>query len=107
MTNESSAYPESHDAKGRETNVDARAEFGGRLRLRRTALGFTREQMAAGIGLRLNDVHEIEQGVAPRTMIDSYVVWLAVMESWPPDIREGQRQRARLSQRFGQAERQL
>lgn len=82
------------------TKAATRAELGATLRLRRTALGFTRGQMAAGVGLRLTDIHAIEKGVAPGTMIDSYVVWLAVLETWPATLREEQRERARLSERF-------
>lgn len=82
------------------TDLVSRSELGDSLRLRRIALGFTREQMAAGIGLRLKDVHAIELGTAQGSITDIYVVWLAVAESWPATVREQQRERARLSERF-------
>jgi DNA-binding XRE family transcriptional regulator len=82
------------------TDMVPRAELGASLRRRRAALGLTRGQMAAGIGLRLKDVHAIESGTAQNSLTDRYVVWLAIAESWPATVRDQQRERARLSERF-------
>lgn len=77
-------------------------EQGAQLRVRRTALGFTRGQMAAGIGIPLREVHEIERGTASDAMSCQYVDWVTTMEKWPADVREEQLKLARNSERFRQ-----
>lgn len=70
------------------------------LRLRRAALGFTRGQMAAGIGLRLLQVHGIEKGIEADELIDFYDRWLSRMEGWSAEQRAAQLKLARYGSRF-------
>lgn len=70
------------------------------FRLRRAALGFTRGQMAAGIGLRLLQVHGIEKGIESAALIDFYDRWLARIEDWTADQRAAQLRLARYGSRF-------
>ncbi len=82
------------------TGTMTREEQGAKLRRRRKALGFTRGQMAAGLGLHLGEVHEIEQGIAIEAMRNYYVDWLTEMETWPASVRAAQLKLARDSERF-------
>ena len=80
--------------------VEVDADVVAALRSRRRALGLTRKQMAAGIGMRLADVAEIERGEASDGRMNHYAGWLERMERWPADERERQIELARRGERF-------
>jgi len=56
--------------------------------------------MAAGIGLRLLQVHGIEKGRESNALIDLYEQWLTDIEGWSDSQRTAQLTRARKSLRF-------
>lgn len=70
------------------------------LRSRRRALGLRRDAMAAGLGMRLADVAEIERGEASDARLNHYAQWLARMERWSREDREKQLELARRGERF-------
>jgi hypothetical protein len=46
--------------------------------------------MAAGIGLRVDQVTEIEEGMASDALRNLYAQWLDRLEAWPADKRASQ-----------------
>jgi hypothetical protein len=46
--------------------------------------------MAAGIGLRVDQVAEIEEGTASDALRNLYAQWLDRLEAWPADKRASQ-----------------
>jgi hypothetical protein len=46
--------------------------------------------MASGIGLRIDQVVEIEEGTASDALRNLYAQWLDRLESWPTDKRASQ-----------------
>jgi hypothetical protein len=46
--------------------------------------------MASGIGLRIDQVTEIEEGTASNALRNLYAQWLDRLESWPADKRASQ-----------------
>jgi hypothetical protein len=69
---------------------DSRSPRRTDLQRRRRRLGATRRAMAAGIGLRVDQVTEIEQGIASDALRNLYAQWLDRLESWPADKRASQ-----------------
>lgn len=67
---------------------------------RRRRLGASREAMAAGIGLRVSEVVEIEEARAPDSLRNFYAQWLDRLESWPEEKRSTQLLAAVEGQRF-------
>ena len=57
---------------------------------RRRRLGATRRAMAAGIGLRVDQIAEIEEGTASDALRNLYAQWLDRLEGWPADKRASQ-----------------
>ena len=57
---------------------------------RRRRLGASRETMAAGLGLAVDMVKAIEDGVASDHEHDGYSAWLGRIEAWPADERARQ-----------------
>ncbi len=57
------------------------------LASRRRHAGASREAMAAGLGLRLEDIQEIEEGRASQEVANQYGQWLDRIESWPSEKR--------------------
>jgi len=55
-----------------------------------TRLGASREAMAAGLGLRPDEIQEIEEGRASYEMVDHYAQWLDRIEAWPAEKRAQQ-----------------
>lgn len=78
--------------------VDANAAV--TLRSRRRALGLRRATMAAGIGVRVADVVEIERGEASEERLKHYAGWLTRMERWSVDERARQLELGRRGERF-------
>lgn len=70
------------------------------LRSRRRAVGLTPAAMAAGIGMRLADVVEIERGEASDVRMNHYAAWLARIERWSAEERERQVLHAQRGERF-------
>ena len=64
---------------------DSRSPRRTDLQGRRRRLGATRRAMAAGIGLRADQVTEIEEGTAPDALRNLYAQWLDRLEGWPAD----------------------
>jgi hypothetical protein len=67
---------------------------------RRRRLGASRETMAAGLGLPVDTVKAIEDGVASEQEHDRYNTWLGQIEGWPADMRAQQFQAAGKGGRF-------
>jgi DNA-binding XRE family transcriptional regulator len=57
---------------------------------RRRRLGASRETMAAGLGLDVDTVKAIEDGVASDQAHDQYSDWIGRIEAWPADLRARQ-----------------
>ena len=57
---------------------------------RRRQLGASRETMAAGLGVQLDTVKAIEDGVACDREQHWYDIWLGRIEGWPMNIRARQ-----------------
>src|SRR5262245_25293933 len=73
------------------TKIDAsRSQCRTDLQGRRRRLGATRRAMAAGIGLRVDQVIEIEEGSASDALRNLYAQWLDRLEAWPADKRASQ-----------------
>jgi hypothetical protein len=60
------------------------------LASRRRRAGASREAMAAGLGLRAEDIQMIEEGRASEEMANHYAQWLDRIESWPTEKRAQQ-----------------
>jgi transcriptional regulator with XRE-family HTH domain len=60
------------------------------LAARRRRAGASREAMAAGLGLRPDEIQEIEEGRASYDMVDHYAQWLDRIEAWPAEKRAQQ-----------------
>lgn len=52
---------------------------------RRWALGIPMKAMTRGIGLRLYDIREIEEGTASPERLNHYAGWLRRFEGWPKE----------------------
>jgi hypothetical protein len=57
---------------------------------RRRRVGASRETMAAGIGLTVDEVRAIENGRAPSVLRAEYATWLERVERWPTEQRQKQ-----------------
>ena len=57
---------------------------------RRRRAGASREAMAAGLGLRPEDMQKIEEGRASEEMANQYAQWLDRIELWPTEKRAQQ-----------------
>jgi DNA-binding XRE family transcriptional regulator len=60
------------------------------LASRRRRAGASREAMAAGLGLRPEDIQKIEEGRASEEMVNHYGQWLDRIEAWPTEKRAQQ-----------------
>ena len=60
------------------------------LASRRRRAGASREAMAAGLGLRPDEIQRIEEGRASEEVVNQYGRWLDHIESWPPEKRAQQ-----------------
>jgi hypothetical protein len=60
------------------------------LAARRRVAGASIEGMAAGIGLSLAEIREIESGAASHELRDHYARWLDIIETWSADKRAQQ-----------------
>ena len=69
---------------------DSRSPLRTDLLGRRRRLGATRRAMAAGMGLRIDQVAEIEEGTASDELRNLYAQWLDRLEAWPADKRASQ-----------------
>jgi hypothetical protein len=69
---------------------------------RRRRVGASRETMAAGIGLTVDQVRAVENGSAPSVLRAEYATWLDRVESWPAEQRREQLLAAGTGQRFNQ-----
>jgi DNA-binding XRE family transcriptional regulator len=69
---------------------------------RRRRIGASRETMAAGIGLSVDDVRAVENGSAPDALRAQYVTWLGRVESWSAKQRQEQLFAAGTGRRFEQ-----
>jgi DNA-binding XRE family transcriptional regulator len=67
---------------------------------RRRRLGASRETMAAGLGLSLDTVKAIEDGLAADPECDRYSAWLERVEHWSTDVRTRQFKAAGQGRRF-------
>ena len=67
---------------------------------RRRQLGASRETMAAGLGVQLDTVKAIEDGVACDREHDWYDIWLGRIEDWPANMRARQFRVAGQGRRF-------
>ena len=67
---------------------------------RRRRLGASRETMAAGLGLPVDALKAIEDGMAPDQHYGAYETWLSRIEAWPPDMRARQFRAAGKGARF-------
>ncbi len=67
---------------------------------RRRRLGASRETMAAGLGLALDTIKAIEDGMASDQEHDRYETWLGRFEGWPVDERARQFRTAGKGGRF-------
>lgn len=72
------------------------ADFAGRRR----RLGASRETMAAGIGLEIDEVKAIEDGVASEEQSGRYAGALDRVEAWSPERRSQQYKIAGIGRRF-------
>ncbi len=57
---------------------------------RRRRLGASRETMAAGLGVQLDTIKAIEDGVTTSQEQDWYDIWLRRIEDWSADVRARQ-----------------
>lgn len=71
-------------------------DLGGRRRL----AGASRETMAAGLGLGLQEIRAIEDGTAPAALRVHYSNWLDRIEGWTDGYRARQLLAAGTGQRF-------
>jgi hypothetical protein len=78
------------DRMGSTEMNDSRSPRRTDLQGRRRRLGATRRAMAAGIGLRVDQVTEIEEGTASDALRNMYAQWLDRLESWPTVKRASQ-----------------
>jgi hypothetical protein len=69
---------------------------------RRRRVGASRETMAAGIGLTVDDVRAIENGNAPDVLRSQYAAWLARVEGWSTEQRQQHLLAAGSGRRFDQ-----
>jgi hypothetical protein len=60
------------------------------LAARRRRAGASREAMAAGLGLKPDQILEIEAGHAADELVEVYVQWLDRIEAWPAEKRAQQ-----------------
>jgi hypothetical protein len=67
---------------------------------RRRRVGASRETMAAGLGLTVDTVKAIEDGVASDQEHDGYSAWLGQIEGWSADVRAEQFRTAGKGGRF-------
>jgi DNA-binding XRE family transcriptional regulator len=67
---------------------------------RRRRLGASRETMAAGLGLPVDTVKAIEDGVASGEEHARYDTWLGRIEGWSDDVRAQQFLTAGKGRRF-------
>lgn len=67
---------------------------------RRRRLGASRETMAAGLGLHVDDIKTIEDGKASQDERAAYDAWLGRLEGWPTDVRTRQLLAAGKGRRF-------
>jgi hypothetical protein len=54
---------------------------------RRRRAGASREAMAAGLGLKPDEIQTIEEGRASEEMVNLYAQWLNRIEAWPAEKR--------------------
>ena len=57
---------------------------------RRRRAGASREAMAAGLGLRSDEIQNIEEGRASEEMVNLYAQWLNRIEAWSLEKRAQQ-----------------
>jgi hypothetical protein len=57
---------------------------------RRRRAGASREAMAAGLGLKPEEIQKIEEGRASDGMANLYAQWLDRIEAWSPEKRAQQ-----------------
>ena len=57
---------------------------------RRRRVGASRETMAAGLGLTVDEVRAIENGSAPTVLRAEYAMWLERVERWSNERRQKQ-----------------
>jgi hypothetical protein len=57
---------------------------------RRRRAGASREAMAAGLGLRPDEIQKIEEGRGSEEMVNHYAQWLDRIEAWPAEKRAQQ-----------------
>jgi hypothetical protein len=67
---------------------------------RRRRVGASRETMAAGIGLTVDDVRAVENGSASDALRTQYVTWLSRVENWSAKQRQEQLFAAGTGRRF-------
>jgi hypothetical protein len=67
---------------------------------RRRRLGASRETMAAGLGIDIDEVKAIEDGVAAEDKSSLYAASLDRVEAWPPERRAQQYKVAGVGRRF-------
>jgi hypothetical protein len=67
---------------------------------RRRRVGASRETMAAGIGLTIEDVRQVENGTASEALRTQYVTWLSRVENWSAKQRQEQLFAAGTGRRF-------
>ena len=70
------------------------------LRGRREALGATREQMAAGLGIEPDELLAMEEGTASDERLGFYAAWLSRLEAAAQGRRNQQLKRAFDGMRF-------
>jgi transcriptional regulator with XRE-family HTH domain len=70
------------------------------LQGRRQDLHLTVEEFAAGIGVPVREIREIENGRGSDQRQNQYAAWLTRIESWPAGKRERELKAARIGQRF-------
>jgi DNA-binding XRE family transcriptional regulator len=70
------------------------------LAARRRRAGASRETMAAGIGLDVEEVRAIEEGRGAEAQSVRYGEWLDRVEAWSPEQRSQQFKIAGIGQRF-------
>jgi transcriptional regulator with XRE-family HTH domain len=70
------------------------------LRGRRQDLGVTVNEMAAGLGMSICDIVDIEKGTGASDGINHYAAWLTRMEAWSDGKRERELRGTRQGQRF-------
>ena len=72
------------------------------LKGRRQDLQLTVEEFAAGIGVPVPEIQELENGRGSDQRRNQYAAWLTRIESWPAGKREREANAARTGQRFQQ-----